>query len=275
MDTTAAASGVPYILGHSDPELERLERQAALYAEETENVLRRAGLTAGMRVLDVGCGVGDVSLIAARMVGPEGAVLGVDRAREAVATATRRAAANQMGHVSFEAGDLAERQFDGDFDAVIGRFILVHMPDPASALRRLLGAVRPGGIVAFLEMDIGSAEVVPEFPPISRCVEWILAAYRRLGLNPDMGSGLNAAFRAAGLDARMTGTFRVEAGPDASAYDYLAQSLRSLAPSLVALGIATPEELELDTLADRLRDGAVAGGHVILLPRLIGAWAST
>ena len=58
-----------YPLGYSEVEARRLEQQAALYKELTEDVLRRAGLCAGMRVLDVGCGVGDVSLLAAELVG--------------------------------------------------------------------------------------------------------------------------------------------------------------------------------------------------------------
>ncbi len=68
-----------YILGHSDDELARLERQSLFFAEPTADVLQRAGLKPGMQVLDVGCGVGDVTLEAARMIGPEGSVIGIDK----------------------------------------------------------------------------------------------------------------------------------------------------------------------------------------------------
>src|SRR5687767_68910 len=79
-----------YVLGHSKQELIRLERQARIFAEATDDVLHRAGIREGMTVLDVGCGVGDVTLAAARMVGPKGGVIGIDRAEEALQTARAR-----------------------------------------------------------------------------------------------------------------------------------------------------------------------------------------
>jgi SAM-dependent methyltransferase len=79
--------GRPYALGYSNSEFKRLELQASLIRDLTENVLRRAGIVPGMRVLDVGCGVGDVSLLAAEIVGPSGFVLGVDRSADATAVA--------------------------------------------------------------------------------------------------------------------------------------------------------------------------------------------
>jgi ubiquinone/menaquinone biosynthesis C-methylase UbiE len=80
-----------YSLGYSDAEAQRLAKQAALFEDLTEDVLRRAGLLHGMDVLDVGCGVGDVSFLAGRMVGPRGSVLGVDRASSSVAIARNSA----------------------------------------------------------------------------------------------------------------------------------------------------------------------------------------
>ena len=70
-----------YPLGYSETEFKRLERQGAFLRDLTEDVLRSAGLALGMHVLDVGCGVGDVSLLAATLVGPTGAVPSVNVAR--------------------------------------------------------------------------------------------------------------------------------------------------------------------------------------------------
>jgi 2-polyprenyl-3-methyl-5-hydroxy-6-metoxy-1,4-benzoquinol methylase len=58
--------GGDYPLGYSAHEADRLEKQGLFLNELTEEVLRRAGMRPGMRVLDVGCGMGDVSLLAAR-----------------------------------------------------------------------------------------------------------------------------------------------------------------------------------------------------------------
>jgi choline dehydrogenase-like flavoprotein len=82
-----------YVLGHVDTEIRRLVLQARLYDEFTEHALRLAGLQPGMRVVDVGCAPGDVSFIAARLVGPQGSVLGVDAAPNVIDLARIRGAA--------------------------------------------------------------------------------------------------------------------------------------------------------------------------------------
>jgi SAM-dependent methyltransferase len=106
-----------YFLGHSDAEVERLALQNAFYRDATENTLRRAGLTAGMRVLDIGSGGGDVSLLAAEVVSPSGFVLGIDRSPEAVAAAGRKADRSGIRHVRFAVSELEAFAADAPFDA--------------------------------------------------------------------------------------------------------------------------------------------------------------
>jgi len=96
----------PYILGHADHELDRLIKQAQFFGDLTAHVLTLAGLQRGMRVLDIGCGVGDVSFLASKLVGPEGMVIGVDQSPEAVALASRRAGAVHLVNVQFMTSDL-------------------------------------------------------------------------------------------------------------------------------------------------------------------------
>src|SRR4051794_7028381 len=103
---TQSHEGTPYVLGYSADELARLTRQAAFLDDLTYDVLRCAGLQPGMRVLDAGCGAGDVSLIAARMVGPTGAVLGIDRAAEPLDLARSRTAAAGLHWVGFAQAEL-------------------------------------------------------------------------------------------------------------------------------------------------------------------------
>lgn len=250
-----------------------MESQAEVFAEQTEEVLRRAGLRSGMRVLDVGCGVGDVSLIAGRLVGPTGTVLGIDRVGDALNVARRRVAAANLTWVSFDEADISALVSEDEFDAVIGRFILVHLPDPGQALVGLQRFLAPRGVLAFLEMDISAASTTPPLPLFTQCIGWITQLYRRRGGDPDMGCRLYGTFRAIGFTPQLHGSVRVEGGSTATAYDYLAASIETLTTNLIELGIATAEEIGHD-LAERLRAEAGASDACVVFPRLVGAWAN-
>src|SRR2546425_12792213 len=121
-----------YVLGHSEIELDHLISQSRFYGELTEEVLCRAGIGAGMRVVDVGCGARDVSLLLASLVGPTGSVLGVDRAAESMQVAQARVAGAQLTPVTFRHCDLADLLLDTSVDAGGGRFVLLYLADPAS-----------------------------------------------------------------------------------------------------------------------------------------------
>src|ERR1700744_3377901 len=194
-------TGSGYVLGHVDSEIRRLRLQARLHDDFTEHALRLAGLQPGMVVLDVGCGPGDVSFIASRLAGPTGTGLGVDAAAESIAVARARAADQGLDNVRFESTAIADISLNEPVDAVIGRLILMHMPDPVAALRHLAGMVRPGGLVAFLECDTTGFYSVPDLP-LSRAVKDVVAtAVRGAGLDPTFGSKLDSVFRRAGLGA--------------------------------------------------------------------------
>lgn len=66
-----------YVTGRTSTETERLQLQASVLAPHSAHLLRLAGITPGPRVLDVGCGAGDLSMLLADLVGPDGAVIGV------------------------------------------------------------------------------------------------------------------------------------------------------------------------------------------------------
>ena len=272
MNVSARQNGVA-LPGHRSAELHRLNHQGRLFADLTEQVLQRAGIEPGMHVLDVGCGIGDASLLAASLVGPTGSVLGVDGSTEAIAIARQRSAAAGLKHLTFEVADLTTFRAPWPMDALVGRLILGYVANPAATLRRLLPAVRPGGLVVFQEMDMSSARSTPEIPLYTVLLAWIHATFWRAGLELDMGSKLHATFRRAGLPApEMLLSARVESGPDSYAYDYLAQTARSLLPLMKQFEIISSAIFEVDTLADRLREAVVEANAVLVMPALVGAW---
>lgn len=264
-----------YPLGHSDEERERLKRQAALYQDVTLHVFRQAGISPGMRVLDVGCGVGDVSFAARQLVGENGQVFGIDRSADAVAEATERARQAGWSNVHFQVADCGSFTSASVFDAVVGRLVLLYQPDPAQTLKSLTRMLKKNGIVSFLEYDMKLSPICyPPNPLFDRIISIILAAFERTGVHLRMGAELHSTFVRAGLPAP---TLHVEipagAGPDWVAYEMVTGVARSLLPAIEKFGIATVQEVDIDTLAGRLREECVRNGAVTLAPAIVGAWS--
>jgi ubiquinone/menaquinone biosynthesis C-methylase UbiE len=263
-----------YPLGYSEAESKRLAQQGAMLEGMTEDLLRRAGLSRGMRVLDVGCGAGDVSLLAARIVGPSGRVLGIDRAASILEIAKYRAELSGARNVSFIEADVAAYEPAETFGAIVGRLVLLYLADPANTLRKLSRNLDPGGVIAFNEYDMSAVAQTPESPLFANYKKWQFAGFQSVGVELDMGSKLYATFLQAGLPCpQMISAQPVHCGPEAIGYDYGVQLLRSLLPTVERNGIATAAEVDIETLAERLRDDAVSRRAVLFTPRLVGAWA--
>lgn len=262
-----------YMMGRSVEETARLRLQARVLEPATRRFLADAGIAPGMRVLDVGSGAGDVALLAAECVGPQGAVIGMDHNPAVLETARGRARAAGLANVTFLEGDLADAAVGADFDAVVGRLILVHVKDPVASVRALAGRVRAGGIVAFQEIDftLGPAELRPS--PVSRqSWDWPRRLAAHTGMELAMGFKLYGVFLDAGLPGpEMRLDAALGGGPDWAGYGLLADTMRSLTPLLLRFGIATAEEI--DTYEERLRAEVVAQRGVVMLAPLVSAWA--
>lgn len=262
-----------YMLGHSNAETRRLMLQHQLFAPVTRRLFEAAGIGRGMRVLDVGSGAGDVALLLADLVGPTGEVIGIDQNDAVLETARARTRVTGWNNVTFRTGDLWQLSDVQTVDAIVGRWILMHITTPARLVERLSRLLRPGGIIAFQESDFTyPPRTFPDLPLAHKIHD--IALGRGLTGGPDMatGSRLFETFLDAGLPAPQ---MRVETlmggGPDWLGYEYLAETLRSLLPVLqrhTDIDVA-----EIDTLASRLRTEATEHRAVQMLPLLVGAWA--
>jgi ubiquinone/menaquinone biosynthesis C-methylase UbiE len=266
-----------YVLGRTSAEHERLARQAATLRPSTERMLRAAGIGAGMRVLDVGCGVGDVSLLVAEIVGPSGEVVGVDVDEAAVAVARRRAEESGIRHATFVVGDMFAAHGE-PFDAAVGRLVLMYQTDATDALRRIASKVRPGGIVAFQELASGAiAWQLSQLPLFASVVRWVRGAFAASGAHVNLGLELYWRMRDAGLTPHPSPLAEapLEVGPESSTYTRWASLARSLAPRIVEYGLATEVEMDLDTLEQRLRDEALAARATVpsFSGLVVGQWA--
>jgi ubiquinone/menaquinone biosynthesis C-methylase UbiE len=264
-----------YTMGRSKEEEDRLIQQSQLYDAVTRRLLTMAGLGSGMRVLDIGSGTGDVAMTAAELVGPGGSVVGVDMNPAILETARTRAREAGFANIEFVAGDA--RTLDlGDFDALIGRLVLMYMADPAEVLKQLATRVRPGGIVAFQEVDFTPYRQMyrPDTPVANKLIDWALGVFERSGAHVAMGFDLYHTFVKAGLPEPYMHFESPVGGPEGWAgYSYIANGFRSLLPLLEAYGIATAEEVGVDTLAERVRQEVVTSKRPLLLPPHVTAWA--
>jgi 2-polyprenyl-3-methyl-5-hydroxy-6-metoxy-1,4-benzoquinol methylase len=148
---TASGPTSDYVLGSRDAEHDRLIRQAARLAPITERLFREAGIGPGQRVLDLGSGVGDVTMLVARLVGPSGEVVGVERDSRSIRAGQSLWLEAGLSNVSFIQSDVFQIPDGKPFDAAVGRFILMWVRDPVSVLRSVSRLARPDGVVAFRE----------------------------------------------------------------------------------------------------------------------------
>jgi 2-polyprenyl-3-methyl-5-hydroxy-6-metoxy-1,4-benzoquinol methylase len=262
-----------YVLGHSSEELERLIAQNHYFGELTEQVLCAAGIGAGLRVLDIGCGPGDVSFLLAKLVGPHGEVIGIDRSTDAINLAQRRAQTAGLRNVNFMTREIEQFAADDKFDAIVGRLVLMYLSDPAAELRRLARQLNPEGVLAFHEIHVCGAHTEPHLALLQLSIDRVAETFRRVGASPSTGLRLPQIFRAAGLPApKMLAHTRVAACGDTRLFEQLAAITRSLLPAMERFGIATANEVDVDTLAVRLSRDAAEQDATVLGPLFIGAW---
>jgi hypothetical protein len=151
----------------------------------------------------------------------------------------------------------------------------MYLPDPVAVLRGLVGRVRPGGIVAFLENDFTYPPTTfPPAPLHQQVMRWTTPPSGGGGPDQQMGSKLHQAYLDAGLPApQLRLDAPVGGGEDWPGYAYVADTVRSLLPMMEQTGLVSAEDVGIDTLADRLRAEALGLRGVQMLPIVVGAWA--
>jgi ubiquinone/menaquinone biosynthesis C-methylase UbiE len=262
-----------YALGHTNDEHERLIRQAARIAPVTERLFREAGISPGQRVLDLGSGVGDVAMLVSRIVGPSGEVVGIERDASSIERARARIAEARFHNVSFTQTDVNQIVSDKPFDAAVGRFILMFLPDPVSVLRSVVRVVRPGGVVAFQEpswtvmLALGA-----RLPLWFRTRQLIHEILLRSGVNREMGLALYRVFQEVELPAPKM-HLEMPLGNDADFIRLTSDLLCSLRPLAQQHKVSLKELGDLNTLPDRICAEVAAANTVVSLIAVVGAWS--
>jgi SAM-dependent methyltransferase len=266
-----------YVLGRSEKESQRLVKQSVLMRQSTDRVFRKAGIAAGMRILDIGCGVGDVSFLAAELVGATGTVVGVDRDPGVLDLARLRAKESGLTNVSFVESEIDRFTAPAPFDAAVGRFVLMYQGDPVATLASISRAVKNGGLVVVQEPDFGVG--ISTWPTVAlwkQVERWMVETFRRGGVHHDIGGKLYHLFRQAGLPGPgLVQHVSIAGGTETRPFcENSAEIVSSLLPRMERFGIATAAEVDVETLAERLeRETCAADAQVTYVPS-VAAWTT-
>jgi SAM-dependent methyltransferase len=226
-----------------------------------------------MRVLDIGCGMGDVTMLVAQLVGPGGSIVSVDVDLASIATARKRAQAFGFESATFHQADISTIAGVGQFDAIVGRLVLEFLPDPAAVIRRLCGLLRPGGILALQEPSwkvwLDHTSHLPLRLAVTTLVRDVFLAG---GANTEMELPLYRGFVAANLTPpQLRLELPIGDSPEFRGllYDlFLAVQTRAEAAGLPLDSIGDPA-----TLASRLEEELNANRAFASFVALVGAFA--
>lgn len=257
-----------YAMGRTDSERKRLEKQSELHQHFTERMIENAGIKEGMRVLDLGCGAGNVTLSVSKKVGPTGQVVGVDMNPEILKSAKTLLHDHECNNATFINGNIDTIEFDDPFDAIIGRLVLMYLPDPIKTLKHVMTFLKPQGIVCFQELDMYyyASYHQRELPVISQLSEWLTQVFKSAGANTRMGMELPKIFVESGLEVPYLDYSALSGyGDDWSGYQYVQDTFESVLPLLEKFKIASAEEVNVDSIAQRLQEEVMNSKQPLVL----------
>ena len=160
----------------------RLDLLARVMQPTTMQLLDRVGLIRGMKCLDVGCGGGHVAISMARIVGPEGRVIGTDTDAEIVALARKDAEATKAANVTFQQQDACACVWHEEFDVAYARFLLSHLNEPKNCLAAMVEACAPGGTLVIEDTDFAGSFCYPTCAAYERYKELYQELVQRRGV---------------------------------------------------------------------------------------------
>jgi SAM-dependent methyltransferase len=235
--------GAHYIIRGGDSGTRRLHILARAFRPGTLALLDRLALCPGMRVLDLGCGSGDVTLELARRVGPQGQVTGIDM-DESVLQHARSSPAAENLPIQWRNGHAEQLADPGQYDLIYARFLLSHLANPGEVLLRMVAALRPGGLIVIEDIDITSHSHWPPSHAFQRYIEIYSATARAHGADSSIGPRLPALLVDAGFDdVQVTismPVFRVGEGKSIARI-----TLENIADAAIAGGFSTRQEIDV------------------------------
>jgi SAM-dependent methyltransferase len=226
-----------YVLGTHDVEVARLGLQHRVWREAALAGWRRAGLREGMRVLDVGAGPGWATVDLAELVGPGGHVLAVERSPRFLEHLRAIVRQRPLPNVTVVESDLMTPPAASGYDLAWCRWVASFVADPATLVRWLAAALRPGGRVVFHEYAAYETwRYLPPRPALEEFRRTVVATWRADGGEPDVAGPLTALLATHGLHVEAVRPLVFTAAPGEPMWRWPAAFVESYLERLVALG---------------------------------------
>ena len=160
----------------------QLDNLDYFFGKQSRAFLRGLGLKPDMKILDVGCGIGNLSCWLAEQVGTSGQVVAVDNDEQQLMVAKTRADARKLNNISFAQTDAYDlKQFSDQFDLVYCRSLLIHLHDPELAIQNMANAVRMNGFLACEAGDLASTFYYPSFPDFQFLCKQLISLLQKIG----------------------------------------------------------------------------------------------
>jgi ubiquinone/menaquinone biosynthesis C-methylase UbiE len=258
-----------YVLSSGDAGRERLRILARVMERGTRSLLDKASVGPGQTCLDVACGGGDVSLILADQVGPNGRVVGVDLDEVKLEIARNEAQYAGKSHLSYQKANVFDLPFEAAFDVVYSRFLLTHLADPAAALTSMLRTLKPGGVMILEDIDFSAHFCVPDCPAVWTYVELYSRTTQSTGGDADIGPQLQLLLKAAGCVSIDMYVYQ-PAGIEGEDKLICPLTMESVGPRAIAAGMTTQEIV--DSTVAELYAAAADPDMVVSAPRMFQSW---
>lgn len=229
-----------YVLGTNEAELERLRFQHRVWGGLAERALDRAGVGAGARVLDLGCGPGFVTADIARRVGPTGRVVALDESPVWHEVLGQRAFAApvELVEAKIEEADLGANRFD----AVFCRWVLSFLADLDAIAEKIRRALRPGGVLVVQDYNHEGVSVFPRSEGFDAAIRATRAFYAGAGGDAWVVGRLPGALRRAGLEVVEIAPHVKCGGPGSDVHGWLDAFFPTFVEVYVDRGLMSEEE---------------------------------